>query len=131
MHTSQNPSTLRFALERLGLLRKRAHFTPQEVRQRLKLDSASDPRTAAVHAAAARSGLWSSLLSRKVEVDLGRAASRLPTVVYWYRQGVSPREIGRRLYLFGSSWDAERALDVAATLIAKALNRSGNVRSVA
>jgi hypothetical protein len=106
------------------LLGARNHnYTSAEVRQRLQVDRADDPRTAAVHAAAARVGAWSSLLSPDAAADLGRAAYRLPTVVYWYRQGVSAGEIGRRLSPLGGAWDANRALDAATTLIAQALNR--------
>jgi hypothetical protein len=43
--------------------------------------------------------------------------------VYWYRQGVPPGEIGQRLSPFGGAWDADRALHVAAALIATSLNR--------
>ena len=38
-----------------------------------------DPRTAAVHEAAARTALWSGLVSDKVASDLGPAANRLPS----------------------------------------------------
>ena len=107
------------------LLGARNHYTGAEVRQRLQVDRLDDPRTAAVHAAAARVGVWSSLLSPRAAIELGRAADRLPTVVYWYRQGLSACEIGRRLSPFGGAWDANRALDTAATLIAQALNRGG------
>jgi hypothetical protein len=101
-----------------------ANFTPEEVRLRLlEPDEAGHTRTAVVHAAAARTGIWFSLLPDKAAAELGRAASRLPTIVYWYRQGVSPNEIGRRLSPMGGAWDADRALEVAAVLIATALNR--------
>ena len=60
-----------------------------------------------------------------VTAELGRAATRLPTVVYWYRQGISAHEIGRRLSPFGGTWDAEHALAVAAALIAYVLNQGG------
>jgi hypothetical protein len=101
----------------------RNNFTPEEVRQRLQLDlAASDERTRQVHAAAAHTGVWSGRLSDPLAFELGRAANRLPTVVFWYRQGVSLHEIGRRLSPFGSVWDANRALDAAATLIAQVLN---------
>jgi hypothetical protein len=106
----------------LRLLALRRTFTPQEVLVRLRQEL-DDPRTAAIHAAAARSGLWSSLLSDKVAYDLGRTGNRLPTVVYWYSQGMSATEIGRRLSPFGGAWDAEHALGVAAKLIAQLLNR--------
>ena len=68
--------------------------------------------------------MWSMLLSEKLANDLGRAAARLPSVVYWYMHGIPPHEIGQRLSPFGSAWDAERALDVATSLIAKALNHA-------
>jgi hypothetical protein len=97
----------------------------------LQVDRADEPRTAAVHAAAARVGIWSSLLSARAAIDLGRAADRLPSVVYWYRQGLSPCDIGRRLSYFGGAWDADRALDTAAQLIAEALNRGGLAELVA
>jgi hypothetical protein len=125
MHTSQNPSRSRSAFGRFGLLAERHQsFTPDEVRQRLGLEDTADSRTAAVHAAAARTGAWANLLSDKVAFDLGRAGNRLPTVVYWYTQGVPTSEIGRRLSPFGSAWDAERALGVAAALIARTLNHA-------
>ena len=62
-------------------------------------------------------------MSEKVAYELGRAAPRLPTIVHWYRQGVPPQEIGRRLSPMGGAWDAERALEVAVLLIATVLNR--------
>ena len=62
--------------------------------------------------------------------DLGRTATRLPTVVFWYRQGVSLADIGRRLSPFGGAWDANRALDAATSLIADVLN-SGQIPRVA
>jgi hypothetical protein len=128
MHPSSNPSTSRFAfalnLPRLlaQLPRPAQTYTPEEVRRRLQLDDMVHPRTAAVHAAAAHCGRWSALLPEKVAIDLGRSAARLPTVVYWYRQGIPPHEIGRRLSRFGGAWDADRAFGVAAELIARALN---------
>jgi hypothetical protein len=101
-----------------------SYYTAQEVRQRLQADLRDgDSRTAAVYAAAAMTAVWSSLLPERLAFDLGRAANRLPSVVFWYRQGLSPQEIGRRLSPFGTAWDAERALDAAASLIAQALNR--------
>ncbi len=116
-HISSNPWLF---LPRL--LRPRKSFTAAEVLQRLQVECADDPRTAAVHVAAAQIGVWSNLLSERVACELGRSAQRLPTVVFWYRQGVSPCEIGRRLSPLGGAWDANRALDAAAGLIAHALN---------
>ncbi|MBV9894456.1 MAG: hypothetical protein JO020_09820 [Chloroflexi bacterium] len=126
---SQTSSKSRPLLPRLLTLRK--NFTAEEVRMRLRLDSACDTRTAAVHAAASLSGVWASLLTDRVAFDLGRSANRLPTVVFWYRQGLSPHEIGRRLSPFGTCWDAERALTAAAELIAQALNRGDVAELVA
>ncbi len=101
-------------------------FTAEEVRKRLLfsgLEDAEDERTAAVHLAAAQTSVWSSHLRQQVAFDLGRSADRLPTVVFWYRQGTPLGEIGRRLSPFGGAWDAERAVDAAAELIATSLNR--------
>lgn len=128
MHPSINPGTSRFSFA-VRLPRLLAHlprpsrtYTPEEVRLRLQLDDTGHPRTAAVHAAAAHCSLWSTLLSEKVALDLGRSAARLPTIVYWYRQGIPPHEIGRRLSRFGGAWDADRAFGIASELIARALN---------
>jgi|SRR5471032_857818 hypothetical protein len=132
MHPSSNPSTSRFFknLPRLlaQLPRPARPYTPDEVRLRLQLDESDHPRTAAVHAAAARCGVWFTLLPEKVAFDLGRSAARLPTIVYWYRQGVPAHEIGRRLSRFGGAWDADRAFGVASELIARALNEGPGVR---
>lgn len=117
------------SLPRLLALRK--HYTAEEVRARLHADSLDrDGRTRRVHAAAALTGVWTSHLTDRIAFDLGRAANRLPTVVFWYRQGLSAHEIGRRLSPFGTAWDADRALNAAAGLIADALNR-GEVAELA
>jgi hypothetical protein len=129
MHLSFISSKSRLPFARL--LSQRDTFTPKEVRQRLRQDEAAHPRTAAVHAAAARTAVWSALLPDKVAYDLGRASTRLPTVVFWYCQGVSALEIGRRLSQFGGTWDADRALDVASALIAHILNQPGFLELVA
>ncbi|MGI9146485.1 MAG: hypothetical protein ACR2IK_08090 [Chloroflexota bacterium] len=133
MPRSSNSSTSRFTLVRLlGQFPRPARtYTPEEVRLRLQLDDTGHARTMAVHAAAAQCGVWSSLLPEKVAVDLGRTAVRLPTVVYWYRQGVPAQEIGRRLSRFGGAWDADRAIGVACELIARALNRPDAAESAA
>ena len=120
MSHRSSSSTSRALLPRL--LSRHRTFTAQEVRHRLGLTQADDPRTAAVHAAAARTSLWSGRLPDRLAFELGATASRLPSVVYWHRQGLSPHDIGRRLSPFGGAWDAERALDIAAALIAEALN---------
>ncbi|HEY0582722.1 MAG TPA: hypothetical protein VGE94_11110 [Chloroflexota bacterium] len=131
MDTSNTNSPSRFAFLRLARRPQRTTFTPEEVRQRLRSDDATHPRTRAVHAAAAHTGIWSSLLSDKVAADLGRAGNSLPLVVYWFRQGLSNQEIGQRLSPFGGAWDADRAVGVAATLIAQILNSPGFLNMVA
>jgi hypothetical protein len=128
MNQSSIPSESPLKRRILGMFprsRTISSYSPEEVRLRLRVIEPTDPRTAAVHAAAAHTGLWSSLVSDKVAIELGPAADRLPTVVYWYRQGVSAHDIGRRLSMFGGAWDAERALAVAAVLIAYVLNQGG------
>jgi hypothetical protein len=117
---SQTSSKPRFSLP--WLLAPRKNYSATEVRQRLQVDRDGDARTQAVHAAAEMTSIWSSLLPERTMYDLGRTAGRLPTVVHWYRQGLSEREIGRRLSPFGTEWDAERALEAATELIARALN---------
>jgi hypothetical protein len=123
----QSESRVNQGLRRLlGLFPRTAQpYSPEEVRLRLQTDELADPRTAAVHAAAARTAMWSGLVSDELAADLGPAAKRLPTIVLWYRQGVSPHEIGRRLSPFGGAWDADHALAVAAALIAYILNQGG------
>jgi hypothetical protein len=101
-----------------------APYTAAEVRTRLRQDPDADPRTAAVHSIAAQTSAWGSLLSEETARDLGRAAHRLPTVLFWFRQDVPLEEIGRRLSPFGGSFDAERAILTAAHLVAAVLNRN-------
>ena len=122
MQNSQISSKSRLPLPRL--LAPRKTFTPREVRERLRDANPTDPRTILVQEAASRTSFWAGRPSDKLAFELGRAANRLPTVVYWYRQGVSSCEIGRRLSPLGDEWQAERALDVATMLIARSLNRS-------
>lgn len=116
-------STSRLAFLRFARL-TRDTFTAAEVRQRLGLDDEEmdDPRSAAVHAAASRTGLWQAALDERSAVELGRAAQCLPLIVFWYRQGVPLDEIGRRVSPFGGAWDADHALDIACDLIAQRLN---------
>ncbi len=129
MHPSRSHISSRPRLSLPRLLASRKSFSAEEVRQRLRLNLPHDERTRAVHAAAARTGVWSHQLSDHLAFELGRAADRLPTVVYWYRQGVPLCDIGRRLSPFGSDWDANRALDAAAMLIAQSLNR-GDIEGI-
>ena len=102
MQRTDISSKSRFSPALPRLLPRRKDFSPQEVRLRLRLDD-HDPRTLTVHAAAARTGVWSNLMSEGLAFELGRTATRLPTVVFWYCQGVSLSEIGSRLTPFGSA----------------------------
>jgi hypothetical protein len=104
---------------------RHAAYSPTEVRQRLRLDPADgNPRTQAVHAAAADIGAWTQLLPPDAnrETRLSLAAARLPSVVFWYRHGLSAEEIGRRLTPFGDATYGERAINAACALIARVLN---------
>jgi hypothetical protein len=115
-----------FSVSLLRRVQSRAPYSPREVRARLREDPSSrEPRTAAVHAAAAEIGAWMHLLPQEAarEDHLGLAASRLPTVVFWFCRGMQPQEIGRRLTPFGESCYGNRAIDAASTLIAELLNR--------
>ncbi len=98
-------------------------FSAAEVQARLQSDPAGEPRTAVVHAAAREVSCWSDLLTRSDQFHLGRTASRLPSVIFWYQRGLSTEQIGQRLSPFGASWDGERAVAVASRLIATHLNR--------
>jgi hypothetical protein len=86
--------------------------------------SRGDPRTAAVHAAAAEIGAWMRLLPIDAtrEHRLGLSANRLPSVVLWHSRGLSAEEIGRRITPFGETCYGDRAIDAACTLIAAQLN---------
>ncbi len=104
-----------------------ARYGSHEVRLRLRPGSSlSGSRTVAVQAAAAEVGAWMRLLPRDAarEHRLGLAAGRLPSVVFWYREGLSAEEIGRRLTPLGESCYGDRAIDAACTLIAALLNSS-------
>src|ERR1051326_6859798 len=126
------PSPLQSLLSVPGTLVRGMHlnrpfrpFSPAEVRSRLRIDAKDgDPRTLLVHAAAAEIGAWTHLLppSARSERRLGLAASRLPSVVFWYRHGLSSYEIGRRLTPFGEASYGDRAIDAACALIAHRLN---------
>ena len=106
-------------------LRSIQPYGPREVRARLLEDvSRGNPRTAAVHAAAADIAAWTRLLPNDAsrEHRLGLAASRLPSVVFWHRQGLSAEVIGQRLTPFGERCYGDRAIDAACGMIAALLN---------
>jgi len=109
----------------LRALRGPERYTSQEVRLRLQSGGQlGGPRTAAVQAAAAQVGGWMRLLPSDAgrEDRLGLAAGRLPSVVFWFREGLSSEQIGRRLTPLGESCYGDRAIDAACALIAALLN---------
>jgi hypothetical protein len=119
-------ATLRRRLARAfspGGAERHAIYTALEVRCRLRQAPESNPRTAAVHAAAADVGAWTALLAPSDAYELGRAADRLPSVVFWFCRGRRLDEIGRELTPFGSTWDGDQAVTVASHLIAHLLNQ--------
>jgi hypothetical protein len=79
-------------------------------------------RAATVRACAAVPSEWLDYLHPERSRELGRAAQRLPSVVYWWSSGCSFAEIGRHLSLFCGDWVAQRALDAALECIAARLN---------
>ena len=105
-------------------------FTAEEVLARLRQDPTREHRTAAVHAAASEVSAWTSRMAPDTARELGRTADRLPSAVFWYVQGRSNDDIGRRLRPLGGAWDAELALNVATFLIAGVLNE-GTTRATA
>jgi hypothetical protein len=124
-------SKWRFSLPRLLGTHRDRSFTQEEVRRRLRGGDSGCARTAAVRAAAAHTAVWSSLLPDNIAVDLGAAARKLPSVVFWHTQGISLEDIGRRISPLGGAWDADRALDTASALIAYILNEPGFIERLA
>ena len=106
-----------------GRARARA-YTAEEVLQRLRSIDSDDPRTAAVQSAVSQTAAWPALLPESTARDLGPAASRLPTVVFWYGRGADFADIGRRLSPLGGAWDGQRAVVAACRLVAQLLNRT-------
>jgi hypothetical protein len=85
--------------------------------------SALDPeRRAAILACAARPSEWLDYLDPRLSWELGRAAARLPSLVFWRRHNESLEAIGRRQHQLGGAKQIERALGVAAGCIADRLN---------
>ena len=103
-----------------------SRYTAAEVRSLLdpQVDGVT-ARGAAVLAAAAVPSGWTAYLGQGEAAELGQAAGRLPTILFWHRAGHSADEIGPRLGLFGGSRRAERALEVVAGCIAARLNDHG------
>jgi hypothetical protein len=108
----------------LRALRGPGRYSSKEVRLRLQTGGLGGPRTTAVQSAAAQVGGWMGLLPSDAsrEHNLGLAAARLPSVVFWFREGLSAEQIGRRLTPLGESCYGDRAIDAACSLIAALLN---------
>ena len=75
----------------------RRTYSADEVLQLLRWGDPADPRAAAVHSAASQTAAWSASLPDTAARDLGPAATRLPTVIFWYQRGVDFADIRRRL----------------------------------
>ena len=65
---------------------------------------------------------WLPVDSRRAFGELAWYAERLPTILYLYRRGWAPEQIGRRLSPLGGSWAVEQILSRAAELIAARIN---------
>ena len=97
--------------------KRTGHYTPAEVIALLAARSATTGqpgRARAILACAAQPSEWMDRLDARTAWQLGRLAQRLPTVVAWYRAGLSFKEIGKRIGSLGGSWTARRALEAAA-----------------
>jgi hypothetical protein len=109
--------------------RKAQPYTACEVRLQLQaaFDSVDEHRRQAVFTAAGDVGGWLRLLPENAsrEKNLGLAAARLPSVVFWFQHGASAEDIGRRLTPFGEACYGNRAIDAACGLIADRLNGVG------
>jgi hypothetical protein len=103
-----------------GWLIRTPGFTAREV-QRLLREGAASERGRAVSRCVARSSDWLPATPDVVRCPF-HYQQRLTRIVYWYAQGESIEEIGRRLTAFHTSWGVERALDVACARIAACLN---------
>ena len=121
------PPTAWFILPRLRWSRctTLTSYSAQDV---LRLLGPNDPapeecsRAEAVRACAARPASWMERLDAAEIRELGRLVPRLPTIVFWYRVGVPVDEIGSRVGHFQRAWEAERALRVISSCIARQLN---------
>jgi hypothetical protein len=65
---------------------------------------------------------WLPADNRRAFGNLAWYAERLPTILYLYRRGWAPEQIGRRLSPLGGGWAVEQTLGRAAELIAARIN---------
>jgi MFS transporter, DHA1 family, multidrug resistance protein len=118
----------RHLLERLpsptALLPRRngRRYTPSEVTAALR-SRAVDTRTEAILDAASKPWEWMPSDPRKTLPGLPRHADRMATILFLYRQGTDPEQIGRRFGPLGGGWAVDRTLQVSSKLIADYLNR--------
>lgn len=105
-------------------------FTTEEVLQLLRPTGDQQPtehatlaRSQAVRQIAAQPGAWLHRVTGQHRMQIGGLADRLPTLLVHHSAGGQPSELVRR---FGgwSSWRYERALEVAASCIARSLNQT-------
>jgi len=103
-----------------GWLIRTPGFTAREV-QRLLREGATSQRGRAVSRCVASSSDWLPLVPDVVKCPF-HYQQRLTRIVFWYAQGESIEEIGKRLTAFHTSWGVERSLAVACHRIAACLN---------
>lgn len=105
-----------------GWLIRTPGFTAREVKQLLREGPASE-RGRAVSRCVAASSDWLPQVPDVVRCPF-HYQQRLTRIVFWYAQGESIDEIGKRVTAFHTSWGVERSLSVACHRIAACLNNS-------
>jgi hypothetical protein len=96
-------------------------FSGEEILEILR-GAAQGERAEAALEVIAQSAAWLPAELDRAFGNLAWHAERLPTILYLYRRGWSPGQIGRKLSPLGGAWAIERTLEVAAELIAGRLN---------
>jgi hypothetical protein len=105
---------------RWGWLIRTPGFTVAEVQQLLR-EGAGTERGRAVSRCVARSSDWLPPVPDVVLCPF-HYQRLLPRIIFWYSQGESIEEIGKRVTAFHTSWGVERALLTACYRIAECLN---------
>lgn len=105
---------------RWGWLIRTPGFTAREVRQLLREGGGSE-RGRAVSRCVASSSDWLPPTPDVVRCPF-HYQQRLTRIIFWYGQGESLDEIGRRVTAFHTTWGVERALNIACHRIAACLN---------
>ena len=107
---------------RHGWLLRTPGFTSQEVRQHLTTRP-TDARGHAVARCAARVDAWLPPEPHFIHCPQ-HAWQQLPRIVFWYTSGDPLDAIAESIGTLGPAWGVERALGVACTRMADALNRN-------